>query len=72
MSLLVTNFTPYNVSIVNFDQGNAGWGRYLWHKDLIKSFAFTCTFPRICAMHPTIAKHSLFFASFTFHLTMSE
>ena len=51
VSLLITNFTPCSsVSIVNFEQANAGWGKYLWHKGLIKSFAFTRIFPGICAM----------------------
>ena len=69
MSLLTTNFTPCSsVSIVNFEQGNAGWGKYLWHKGLIKSFAFTYTFPRTCAMCLIIAIHSVFFFFCWFYL----
>ena len=46
---------------VDFEQANASWGKYLWHKGIIETFAFTHTFPRICAMHLTITIHSLAF-----------
>ena len=60
-SLLIMNFTPCSsASIVHFVQANADWGKYLWHKGLIESFAFTCTFPRICAMRLIIAIHFCF------------
>ena len=49
---------------VNVKQANADWGKYLWHEGLIKSFAFTHTFPRICAMHLVAAIHSVFFLQF--------
>ena len=65
MSLLITNFTPCSsVSIVDFEQANAGRGKYLCHKGLIRSVAFTGVFPRICAMRLIVAIYSLFFCKF--------
>ena len=67
VSLLITNFTPCSsVSIGNFEQANAGWGKYLRHKGFIKGFASTHIFPRICVMHLTVVIYSLFFCKFYF------
>ena len=59
-------FSVSSVSIVEFEQANASWGKYLWHKGLIKSFAFTGTFPRISAMRLSVTIHSLAFCKFYF------
>ena len=45
-------------SVVDFEQANASWGKYLWHKGLIKSVSFTRAFPRICAMRLSVTIHS--------------
>ena len=64
--------TLSSVSIGNFEQANASWGKYLWHKGFIKSFASTHIFPRICVMHLIVVIYPCFFASFIFCLCENE
>ena len=48
------------ISLVNFEQANAGWGKYLCHKGLIKSLAFSYISKNLCH----VSNHSYILPAF--------
>ena len=57
--VFTVNFWTYSTScssvcIADFEQENCGGEKYLWHKDLIKSFISSSKFPQIFALHLSI------------------
>ena len=62
---LWTCLTPCSrVFIVDFEQTNCVWEKYLWRKSLIKSFVLTRKFQEISAVRLSVAIHSLVFRKF--------